>query len=787
MLVPWFSAWKQTLRNRNQASPSRSRRSCVLRLEELESRLTPNAYTVNILGDASGSVGGQGSGLSGDLRYCLSQAIQDHQADTITFAPSVFSGAAQKTIDLSAALVTGPTGFVNPYGQTAFLVGASDNITIDGSLGANVPGITLNGGGLTRLFAVEGGGTLQLKNLTLTGGHATGGAGGFDVGGAAGGGGAGLGGGVLVDGSTSSFTASGCTFVNNQATGGAGGVAVSGSLQGGSGGGGLGGAGSPAVGSTGGAGGGVYGGAGGTNNGYNGGYGGGGGGAGGFFDFGGVGGLGGGGGGGGDFGYGGQGGFGGGAGGSAGGGHGGGGGFGGGGGGSGTAGFGGGGGGGAGLGGALFSNASSVTLTNDTFTQNAATGGEGGTGLGTGGAGQGEGGAVFVRNGTLVATFDTFSSNTAIQGGTDVAVLSDGSGNRATATLINSILGQNGVTTTSDFYTTTNGGMAANLAASTNNLVSYNGLGINGLPATALVDGTNPNFAAAGLANNGGPTQTIALTAASTSAIGMGATGTGITTDQRGYGRVASPDLGAFEYNAVPPTNVTPPPPIALTPDQKFVQALYQDFLGRSGSSSEVQFWVNLLPNLGQSKVAYDIIHSHEALTRIVNELYLKLLDRSAVGDPASTNWVNALEHGATVGQVIEGILASTEFSNRANVLIGGKNTEANYVKALYQFLLGRDGSPSEVSYWLSVLPSLGATGVANRFLSSSEFRGDLVRQLYGPSEAPSVSIVALFSDLMNRNAEPTPAEVDRWINSGLNIFQIERDFAASPEFFANG
>ncbi len=783
MLFPWFSSWKRTLEKRKSVSTSRSRRSCVLRLEELESRLTPNAYTVNILGDASGSAVGQGSGLSGDLRYCLNQAIQDHQADTITFDPSVFSGARQKTIDLSAALVTEPTGFVNPYGQTAFLVGASDNITIDGSLGANVPGITLNGGGLTRLFAVEGGGTLQLKNLTLTGGQATGGVGGGDMsGGAGGGGGAGLGGGVLVDGNTSSFTASGCTFVNNQATGGAGGAAVSGDPQGGAGGGGLGGAGSAGTGTSGGAGG------------LGGGGGGGGGGV--YFGGGGNGGLGGGGGGGGGgtyYGYGGIGGFGGGGGGGGGGayfGGGGGGGYGGGGGGYGGGGIGdagGGGGGGAGLGGAIFSNASSVTLTNDTFTQNTATGGEGGAGYSAGGAGQGEGGAVFVRNGTFVATFDTFSSNTAIQGGTDVAVVSDSFGNRATATLTNNILGQNGVTTTSDFFATTYGdGTAANLAASTNNLVSYNALGINGLPATALVDGTNPNFAAAGLANNGGPTQTIALTAASTSAIGMGATGTGITTDQRGFGRVASPDLGAFEYNVAAPTNVTPPP-IPQTPDQKFVQALYQDFLGRSGTPSEVQFWVNLLPSLGQSKVAYDIIHSHEALTRIVNELYLKLLDRSAVGDPASTNWVNALEHGATVGQVIEGILASTEFSNRANVLIGGKNTEANYVKALYQFLLGRDGSPSEVSYWLSVLPSLGATGVANRFLSSSEFRGDLVRQLYGPSEAPSGSIVALFSDLMNRNAEPTPAEVDHWINSGLNIFQIERDFAASPEFFANG
>ena len=97
--------------------------------------------------------------LHGDLRDCLNQAIANHQVDTISFAKDV-SG----TISLNNNLTTEPAGFANSDGKTAFIIGPDDNITING------PGITINGGGNTRLFMVQAGGTLNLTDLTLTGG-----------------------------------------------------------------------------------------------------------------------------------------------------------------------------------------------------------------------------------------------------------------------------------------------------------------------------------------------------------------------------------------------------------------------------------------------------------------------------------------------------------------------------------------------------------------------------------------------------------------------------------------
>ena len=61
-------------------------------MEGLEERCVPAAFLVNNAGDA-----GSGSGLSGDLRYCISQANSTSEDDTITFAdigPQQRTGAA---------------------------------------------------------------------------------------------------------------------------------------------------------------------------------------------------------------------------------------------------------------------------------------------------------------------------------------------------------------------------------------------------------------------------------------------------------------------------------------------------------------------------------------------------------------------------------------------------------------------------------------------------------------------------------------------------------------------
>ncbi len=183
----------------------------------------------------------------GTLRTALSTAAA---GDIISFAPGLTG-----TITLVAPLPI-----------------ISQNQTISGA-GAS---ITISGGNTTRVFFADQG-AINISNLTIVSGNATGGAGGsagINGLGVGGGGGMGAGGGLYVN-NNANVTLQSVNFKNNIAVGGGGGssVANTGGLEGG-GGGGLGGAGGSSLGAAGGGGGGLYG-PGGNNTQFGGGGGGG--------------------------------------------------------------------------------------------------------------------------------------------------------------------------------------------------------------------------------------------------------------------------------------------------------------------------------------------------------------------------------------------------------------------------------------------------------------------------------------------------------------------------------
>jgi Right handed beta helix region len=113
-----------------------------LSLQPLEARDVPATFTVASLGAY-----GFGSGLSGDLRYCVDAANSTLGADTINF--NLPSGG---TITLGSPLsITG-------------------SLQIDGPAAQN---ITISGNNVTRLFNTVGANlaTVSFSRLTLTGGH----------------------------------------------------------------------------------------------------------------------------------------------------------------------------------------------------------------------------------------------------------------------------------------------------------------------------------------------------------------------------------------------------------------------------------------------------------------------------------------------------------------------------------------------------------------------------------------------------------------------------------------
>ncbi len=220
------------------------RLGAVLALPLLVPFATAQNFTVTSLTDT-----GTGSGNSGDLRYCITQANAYNATPSATSI--TFQAGLSGDIDLTSALpiVTQSRGMS--------INGAGASITIDGGSGGNSTGdraffFGVSSGESNATLTATTITTFSVSNLTIQNANARGGAGG--EGGSAGGGGAGFGGALFVNAGT--VTMQNVTFNGNRAVGGSGGV---GGFSGGGAGGGMGGNGAPGGSSSAGGGGGGFG------------------------------------------------------------------------------------------------------------------------------------------------------------------------------------------------------------------------------------------------------------------------------------------------------------------------------------------------------------------------------------------------------------------------------------------------------------------------------------------------------------------------------------------------
>jgi hypothetical protein len=201
-----------------------------------------------------------------------------------------------------------------------------------------------------------------------------------------------------------------------------------------------------------------------------------------------------------------------------------------------------------------------------------------------------------------------------------------------------------------------------------------------------------------------------------------------------------------------------------LSQSLAFVQSLYNEILGRTGTTAEIDAWATLLassPN-GQATVANGILHSSAALARIVDQYYNQFLNRSAES-AGQAFWVNQLQQGVSLEAVQAGFLSSREFL-AAN---GG-----DYVEQLFGTFMGRIGSQAELSYWYARLQQPNGTAVtAQSFANSTENRGHFVE--------------TTFLTLLHRTA--AASEIAYFVNKPDGLLGIEADILSSTEFYSNG
>ena len=118
-----------------------------------------------------------------------------------------------------------------------------------------------------------------------------------------------------------------------------------------------------------------------------------------------------------------------------------------------------------------------------------------------------------------------------------------------------------------------------------------------------------------------------------------------------------------------------------------------------------------------------EVSFSTTGATNEVNSLYVTLLGRPA-DSVGRADDLKALQNGATVTQIADGIAQSNEFI-QGNITSGGSPNanQTQLVTALYAKVLGRSADGAGLNYWVNQLntSALTPTQVAHHFVSSTE------------------------------------------------------------------
>jgi hypothetical protein len=161
----------------------------------------------------------------------------------------------------------------------------------------------------------------------------------------------------------------------------------------------------------------------------------------------------------------------------------------------------------------------------------------------------------------------------------------------------------------------------------------------------------------------------------------------------------------------------------ANDPNQRFIQAIYQDLLGRSADPAGATLLHNLLGNgATRTQVAQLLLGSSEYRSDLAGSIYQSYLRRAA-SSPENLAGVSAL--GAGTDEAFRAsVLGSDEYFQKC-----AHGDNQSFVTHLYQDLLGRPADSAGMNTFLNLLGNgTPRSQVAQLLLGSGEYRSDLVR-----------------------------------------------------------
>jgi len=185
------------------------------------------------------------------------------------------------------------------------------------------------------------------------------------------------------------------------------------------------------------------------------------------------------------------------------------------------------------------------------------------------------------------------------------------------------------------------------------------------------------------------------------------------------------------------------------TADQRFIAEVYHDLLGRPVDLNGLAFWTAALDQgASLAQVVQGIENSTEYRVIEVQALYQKYLHRAA--DPGGLSQaVNSLSTGGTLEQLAAAIVASPEYFQTR-----GNSNNDGFLMALYADALGRAVDSGGRATWDQDLAN-GATRaqVAAAILATTEYHQVLVQSYYArflDRRADSSGLTTFAQDLAN-------------------------------------
>ncbi|MCU1430907.1 MAG: alpha,6-glucosidase, pullulanase-type [Actinotalea sp.] len=201
---------------------------------------------------------------------------------------------------------------------------------------------------------------------------------------------------------------------------------------------------------------------------------------------------------------------------------------------------------------------------------------------------------------------------------------------------------------------------------------------------------------------------------------------------------------------------------------EDYVTQVYRDLFDRVPDEAGLEAWADALQSgVPYGAVANGITYSDEYRATLIRASYQAYLGRDP--DPeGAAGWLAAMRSGATIQQMEAGFIASDEYYTQAG------STDSDWVRALYEDVLGREAAGSEVRSWTDALAGGGTRHqVAMGFLTSYEHLTAVVDGYY--------------QHLLGRGIDPDGAHA--WviaIQGGARVEAVIAGIVASDEYRAN-